>query len=310
MIASRKTGRDRVAAYITAYEDLSAVLRCVAAIRAQSVPVEQIFILDNSRSPLRLWPEEGLVVERYPENVGISGGLRRGLQWALARDFDFLWTFDQDSEPAPDCLGKLLQARDRRSDTIAILGPTAIDPRSNRIIEGAIFDRDRFVPRTPPDAREPYPCDAPITSGSLIALAAARRVPLPRADLFIDGVDMDYGMILKKAGFENLIVPDALLCHRFSLPISRRFLHRRVTLLQYSPLRHYYICRNHTFLALRYARGWQYLATGCVRRIQYMLHAMVAIALFDSETKLPKLRACLVGTFHGIRGKLGKVWLG
>jgi len=38
----------------------------------------------------------------------------------------------------------------------------------------------------------PYP-------GSLISIAAAK--PFPRADLFIDGVDLDYGMRLRQKAF-------------------------------------------------------------------------------------------------------------
>lgn len=301
----------RVAAYITAYEEPKAIETCVAAIQNQSILVEKIFILDNSRRHPISWPDgEKIWVEYRPENIGVSGGLRRGLEWAIEGGYDFLWAFDQDSVPAANCLERLLETYKSESKPecqIGIVGPTAIDPRTNWVIEGAVFARDAFLPRHPPSSTDPYECDAPITSGSLISLKAAQMISPPRADLFIDGIDMDYGLRLKLKGFRNLIVPDGILYHQFGNPIRGRFFQRDIFLQKYPPLRHYYICRNHTYLAIHYARGW-HRGSSVLRRLKYMAHTMILVGLYDPEPKSLKLWACLIGTFHGIVGKLGKVW--
>ena len=148
--------------------------------------------------------------------------------------------------------------------------------------------------------------DSPITSGSLIAVAAAKTISLPRADLFIDGVDLDYGLRLRQKGFHNLVVPQALMYHHFGNPIKHNFFNREVFVQKYSPLRHYYICRNHTYLETRYAKGW-YRITSCLFRIKYLLRTVAFILLYDKD-KVLKLWACLLGTFHGMKGKLGKTW--
>ncbi|WP_017715498.1 glycosyltransferase family 2 protein [Kamptonema formosum] len=301
----------RVAAYITAYEEPKAIETCVAAIQNQSILVENIFIVDNSRRHPITWQDRGKIwVEYRPENIGVSGGVRRGLEWAIEGGYDFLWAFDQDSVPAGNCLERLLQTYKSESKPecpIGIVGPTAIDPRTNWVIEGSVFERDAFLPRHPPSSTEPYECDAPITSGSLISLKAAKMTAPPRDDLFIDGIDMDYGLRLKLKGFRNLIVPDAILYHQFGNPIQGRFGKRDIFLQKYPPLRHYYICRNHTYLALHYARGW-HRASSILRRLKYMAHTMILVGMYDPEPKSLKLWACLLGTFHGIVGRLGKVW--
>jgi rhamnosyltransferase len=221
----------RVAAYITAYEQPKAIETCVAAIQNQSIKVEKIFILDNSRRHPISWADrEKIWVEYRPENIGVSGGLRRGLEWAIEKGYDFLWAFDQDSVPADNCLDMLLKTyklQYKQDCQIGIVGPTAIDPRTNWVIEGSVFQRDAFLPRHPPSSTEPYECDAPITSGSLISLKAAQMISPPRDDLFIDGIDMDYGLRLKLKGFRNLIVPDAILYHQFGNPIRGRFFSKR-----------------------------------------------------------------------------------
>ncbi|MDY6899721.1 MAG: glycosyltransferase family 2 protein, partial [Cyanobacteriota bacterium] len=128
-----------------------------------------------------------------------------------------------------------------------------------------------------------------------------------RADLFIDGIDMDYGLRLKQNGYHNLIVPQAILEHKFGNPVKVKFFKKESFFQKYSALRHYYICRNHTYLATRYAKGW-YTITSCYRRIKYMIHHILLILLHESEQKLLKIWACLKGTFDGFIGKLGKKW--
>jgi rhamnosyltransferase len=301
----------RIAAYITAYEDRAAIETCVTNILHQSLAVEHILVVDNSQKPVVRGNDFAKVsVFHHPENVGVGGGLCLGLQWAIATGYDLLWMFDQDSIPAADCLEKLLQVYQeyQKFHSIGIVAPTAVDPRNNTIIEGAYFDRDRFLPRHPPNSSLPYPCDAPITSGSLLNLQAASKISPPNADLFIDGVDMDYGWRLVQAGYRNFIVPQAILTHSFGNPIHRKLANCDIFLQKYPPLRHYYICRNHTYLAKHYAPGIWLSFLAILRRCKYALHTIILLWLFESDRKYLSIWACFVGTWHGIRGKLGKIW--
>lgn len=301
----------KVAAYITAYEDPEAVMLCVQAIRTQILPVQKIFIVDNSDQKSFLASAENIIVKYFPENRGVGEGLRLAVEWSIREKYDFLWTFDQDSIAQKDCLSKLLYvyaSLNKPNYLIGIVAPTAIDNRKNQIIEGAVFVRDRFIGYKASSQKEPYECDSPITSGSLISIAAAKTISPPRSDLFIDGVDLDYGLRLKQKGFHNLIVPSAVMQHSFGQPVKVKFFHTERVIQQYSALRHYYICRNHTYLDTRYAQGW-YRLTSCLRRLKYMLHSVVLILLYAPKGKIIRSWACLVGTFHGLKGKLGKTWL-
>lgn len=302
----------KVAAYITAYEDPKAVLQCVQAIKTQLVTVTTILIVDNSIKKSIdkfLIDVENVIVEFYPENIGISGGLNIAIKWAIEQEYDFLWAFDQDSVVEKDCLNKLLYhyyTINNHNYLIGIIAPTAIDLRNDQIVEGAVFVDDHFTGYKL-DTTQPYECDAPITSGSLISIAAAKTISPPLAELFIDGIDLDYGLRLVQQGFHNLIVPDAIMYHNFGNPIKTKFFYKELTVQKYSALRHYYICRNHTYLSNQYAKGW-YRLTSWMRRMKYMIHAIILILLYDSEHKLLKISACLMGTYHGLKGKLGKTW--
>jgi rhamnosyltransferase len=300
----------KIIAYITAYEDDQAVNNCIAAIKNQSITITDILIVDNSTTqPITISTQDNLKIEHHPENLGVSGGLNIALTWAIKHNYDFIWTFDQDSQPTSNCLEILLQAYQKISADnyqIGIIAPTAIDTKKE-VVQGAVFDRYYFIGGEHQQELEFYECDAPITSGSLINLAAAKTISPPRADLFIDGVDIDYGIRLKEQGFHNIIVPQAIMYHNFGTPMKVSFLNQQRYIQQYSALRHYYICRNHTYLETRYAKGW-YRLISLLWRIKYMVHTIFWISFYDAEGKLVKVWACLLGTYHGLIGKLGKLW--
>ena len=271
-------GSDRqafnVAAYITAYEDMTALNDCVSALRLQLYPIKQILIVDNSLQPLHLaeqhHAEAKIVTWHHPENVGIAGGMALAIAWAVQHGYDFLWTFDQDSAPTPGCLQALLEdyttcATDDYA--IGLMAPTAIDARTGQTVKPSLFLGDRFRGFEPVNQTKPYECDAPITSGALVSLKTVDRVKPPDVGLFIDGIDLDYGLRLRQAGFHNLVVPGAAMYHRFGVPFQVELFGRKKVFQLYSPLRYYYICRNHTYLELQHAKGW-YQLTCCLRRMK------------------------------------------
>lgn len=302
----------KVAAYITLYKDKQAASKCVQAIKSQSIPIDIVFVVDNSEQKL-LEPDNSasILIHHYPENIGIGQGLALALEWGTKEGYDFLWTFDQDSLPTNNCLEILLKTYNKFSledgNKIGIIAPTAIDHKTEKVIQGVIFLGGQFIGCKHNKNVDFYECDSPITSGSLISIAAAKTVDSPRAELFIDGIDLDYGLRLRQQGFHNLIVPTAIMYHNFGNPVKVKFCQREVIIHQYSALRNYYIARNHTYLETRYAQGL-YRLTSCGRRIKYLLRRILTIFLYDSEEKTLKIWACLLGTFHGFQGKLGKTW--
>lgn len=305
---------DRIAAYITAYEDATALNTCLLALSQQTYPLECVYVLDNSQQPLAIDPQVtdrlSLEVVHHPENIGIAAGIWWAVQQAQAAGAAFLWMFDQDSQPAPECLTHLMVAYGQLSSqrTIGIVAPHAIDARTGQTIEPAKFLGDRFEGYKAPHQTQPFICDAPITSGSLLWLATLKQVPPPDPKLFMDGVDLDYGLRLRRAGFDNFIVPSAQMVHRFGAPKVVGLWRQKRVIQTYSALRHYYICRNHTYLEVRHSQPQQQWACR-LRRIRFALRMGLRIILFEPGPKRKKLRACIIGTYNGLRGRLDQPWL-
>lgn len=304
--------KPKTTAYITCYQDERSSNRCIQAIESQSIQVSSIYIIDNSNQPLLLKSHHTqLIVHHYPANIGIGEGIVKALDWFIEQKYDFLWTFDQDSIPNTDCLEILLRTHHQLSQQddyqVGIVAPTPIDSRTNKVVTGATFSKYHFIGFNHNINVDFYECDAPITSGSLIPLSVAKSVAYPNSDLFIDGVDFDYGLRIKQKGFHNIIATKAIMYHNFGTPSQVKFMGQTIYVQQYSALRYYYICRNHTYLEM-YNSQVLYKPASVIQRLKSMLIKIIFIILYAHNNKAIKILACLKGTYHGFIGKLGKTW--
>lgn len=300
----------RTAAYITAYQDPVALNSCVQSLQNQHF-LQAIYLLDNSPQPLSVpLSIVPILHHHHPENIGIGHGLALAIDWAVQQRYHFLWLFDQDSQTTPDCLQKLIEIylqlqTDNRP--IGIIAPTPLTGNPPEPVLAAHHDRYRFIGQPHTSDRPYYSCIAPITSGSLLNLEAAKTIAPPHGELFIDGVDIDYGMRLHLAGYENYIVTTAILQHNFGTPHTISWFGKPKILQNYSALRHYYTCRNHTYLDIKYARGlWKIAAI--LFRLKYLSATLFWIIFFLPDQVVLKSWACLTGTYDGLRGRLGKNW--
>ena len=68
-------------------------------IRKLSQQIDFILVVDNSLKSSRfVLQQEGIEVVYNSENLGIGKALNFGLDYAIQHDFDWLFTFDQDSQ--------------------------------------------------------------------------------------------------------------------------------------------------------------------------------------------------------------------
>src|SRR2546425_269321 len=100
----------RILAHIHTFNDADIIDRTIAAIQAQTRPVDAILVVDNaSRDDTLQQPSvKHATVLRLAENTGTSGAVHSGMRFALEQGYDWIWVFDADSTPKPDALEKLL----------------------------------------------------------------------------------------------------------------------------------------------------------------------------------------------------------
>jgi rhamnopyranosyl-N-acetylglucosaminyl-diphospho-decaprenol beta-1,3/1,4-galactofuranosyltransferase len=180
----------RVVAVVVTYKRPE-VARCIRSLRAQTRPPDDILVVDNGgEASSALTDDPGLRIVETGENLGPAGGYAVGFAAAVDLGADKIWAMDDDSEPEPECLERLLS-----------FGDTAI-----------------LMPRqSKPSGWQGFP---PSWHGPLIDAGVIRTIGVPRADLFFWGEDTEFFRRAQLAGFELCPVPDARIMHHD--PAARR----------------------------------------------------------------------------------------
>ncbi|MCA2961131.1 MAG: glycosyltransferase [Silvanigrellales bacterium] len=319
----RPEGASRTLAMVTLYGDLGGLASLFESLQKQTESIAGIVVVDNSPSPHQEHVEALasqsrflLFYEHHPENLGISGALQIAFCLAAQQRFTHLWLFDQDSVPSFQAHAELKKVAGDPRVALACCLPL-VQP-DGAPLHGLEFRKFRFVrpqraplpsvdtPDESPYALEPYDCDATITSGTLVNLAALPWLALPWPALFIDGVDHAMCLEVRRAQFRVVVVPRAPMKHALGETriVQSRFRKLWLRLPHYSALRLYYICRNHTWLELQASQGfWKFFCL--LWRIKFLFWQCKMLS-HEQGGFFQKSAACLRGTWDGMRGRLGK----
>lgn len=227
-------------------------------------------------------------VVRNRENFGLAKGLNQGIQ--LAEKLGYLWllTMDQDSEAALDMVSELLKAHNtatRENMHVDLIGVNL----NYRGTKHFTFDRQcgglDYIKKMGIQ-----------TSGSLFSLSMYKRIGPFREDFFIDYIDTEYCLRLKRAGFQSIIACRAHMLH--SIGNTKKY---SVT-IHYNALRRYYRTRNGFTLLKEYAfkEPWW-----VIKKIGWALLGLPLIFLWE-KNRGQKIKNFFVGIKDSIQKKGGK----
>jgi rhamnosyltransferase len=198
-------------------------------------------------------------------------------------------TFDQDSVPAHDLVSRVASEWRTLSDLnrIGLIGVNFQSPSGKTLLPPGSGMADARVV---------------ITSGSLLNLDAWRQVGLFREDFFIDEVDHEYAIRLRRSGWRVKVTRQVLMTHAMGSPSGPRFGGWQPLLSHHSALRRYYMVRNRILLAREHLRfDPRFVVSQLVRS----LRESATVALFEPE-KTAKLLAMMRGVADGLRGRSGR----
>ena len=300
--------KDPIASITVTFNAQAVIAEHLRLLQGQTHRLSEIVVVDNASSDgtLAVLADEFplVTVLSLPTNVGVGGGYAAGLTYALGKSHQSIWTLDQDSKPEPDCLQELVAtAMNCRGNAQPI---ALFAPRSRNLATGldyAGFGWRNGVVTLPDDQRAAVQwVDIVISSGSLLSAQAVIAAGLPREDFFMDFVDFEYCLRLRRLGYGIGVVRKAVMWHAVGLPEKRRFLAIPWVWATHVPWREYYKIRNQTFTI------WHGQPTfrGKLYLIRKFLRHALAVVIFDPQ-KFRRLRFMFAGLRDGIRGKLGVV---
>lgn len=296
-----------VASITIAYNGEAHLRKHLDALLDQSHPIDEIIVVNNASTDgtnlLLSQCYSQVTLLNLPTNVGVGGGYAAGLDYALRnKQYDWIWLFDQDSIPKQDALERLLEAVDLlqgKSSELGIVAPLSIHSKTQRRYRGLLW-RNGWRPVPEYLMADVALVDAVISSGSLIRRTALEKVGRPRADFFIDYIDLEHCLRLRRSGFKIAVVRRSILEHALGDPKIVKVPGSTRVWADHVPWREYYKARNEVFTVWSFYPDWR-SKLSVIRR--FARHAL-GILLFGKE-KLECLKMMYLGIIDGCTGKLG-----
>ncbi|WP_315098669.1 glycosyltransferase family 2 protein [uncultured Cellulomonas sp.] len=307
-MTSAPDGPVRVVAVVVTYApDVPTTAGLLTALAAQ---VDEVVVVDNGSDPA---VRDGLAahVERdgglfvaLPENVGIGGAQNVGSDRAREAGATHVLFSDQDSLPAPDMVAQLLAglARARaRGDRTGAVGPLPVDDRDETAT--LLFEPRRWGPRRAPVPDDPealVPVAFLLASGCLVPVEVLDEVGPMRAEWFIDHVDLEWGLRVRRAGYALFGVVGARLGHQLGDRLARVPGRTREVHI-HSPLRNYYMARNTLLLVRSGLMPWAWRVGYVAWIVKYSAYYVLAVSPRGS-----RLRQLVAGLRDGVLGRTGR----
>lgn len=228
------------------------------------------------------------------DNVGIAAAQNIGISAALEGGADAVLLSDQDSIIPAGMVDTLMG---HLGHGVGAVGPVPVEGT-----DVLVYTDHRWGPK-----RAPLPSGARevevsflLASGCLIPRRVLEDVGLMNAALFIDHVDLEWGMRTRRAGYRLVAVPATVLEHSLgdsvvTVPGRSQVVHI------HSPIRNYYLIRN-TLALIRtdlLPLPWR------VRYVYWIIRFAVFNLLIDPDRRV-RARYVARGFLDGLRGRMGR----
>jgi rhamnosyltransferase len=238
---------------VTLFPDVTHLHSLVKNLQNQ---VEQVIIVDNSGGGCLAMEFKGLSFVEVlinEENLGVAVAHNQGIQWAGERSFSHVFLLDQDSLTETGMVDTLLSAEKQLlflGMQVAAVGPVVLDSKS-RVAEPLIKVEGLRVKRQQCSQLLVDYCEVAylISSGCLIRLEILSEIGLMDEGLFIDLVDVEWGLRCRRKGFVQYVCCTVQLSHTIG---AKEDIASGYTITKHSPLRLYYQYRNFLLIARRY----------------------------------------------------------
>jgi len=228
---------ERVAAIVVTYNRKELLGECVVGLLNQTRRPDEIIVVNNKSTDGT--PE--FMATRFPtvttlnqeQNLGGAGGFAEGLRQGFERGYDWIWVMDDDAEPAPDTLEKLLAAASKVGRQDVALCPLIVNKLQDQpqlfhhkrldkyLVEHAI-SRDELK-------KEIVPIDGSAFVGPMFHRSVVEQLGYPITEYFIWCDDLEYTYRLQSLG-GLFLVPGAVIWHKdkpSAIHPSKRFYGQR-----------------------------------------------------------------------------------
>ena len=226
------------------------------------------------------------------ENLGMARALNELCKKAISNGYDYIITMDQDSIFNTSDISNLINyISSNRLDNIGIIAP-----RVHYLNKKSKVDKGNTTKKEMEQKIEFV--DWVITSGSAINLNTFNMTKGFDEKYFIDRVDYDYCMELKKVAKKIILVNNSFLYQQLGEGTQNYF---GFLYSEHSALRNYYTFRNRLYYADKFMKGFRKVIYKFIGSIRHLL----LIIIFD-KNKYKKLKMIKRAFFDYTHGKMYK----
>lgn len=273
-----------IMAVVVSYNGIATIQDTVRALVGQ---VGHVYVVDNGSSEetknilTRLEKKKHISAIYLADNFGIGVALNIGIEAARERGYRWLLTMDQDSL-ADEHMVDAYCAAINQDPNVVCLSPTIVERRSSTTNE--------------PVWRVTYA----ITSGNLVRTDVFGEIGGYDEGFFIDCIDFDFSLRLRRAGHNIFRVSDARMSHQLGLSSS---VPRSIATVysRHAPMRRYYMARNHLFLLERYLLSFPWF-TAKLTLLQALSFVLVLVL---ENNRVANARYMICGMRDYLRRKKG-----
>lgn len=249
--------------------------------------IDVLYVMDNSReeNKTRLPKSSKIKYIFNNGNLGIATPLNKAANMALKEGYKWLLTMDQDTKFQEGVVDEI-KGRIARTDCskIGIVTPW--------------HDTKLKVKKT--GEQIDYPLDV-MTSGNFVNLDIHKKIGGFKEFLFIDGVDIEYCLNLRKNGYKIMRFNDLEIEHNLGNIFYRKFLGKDLLITNHTAMRRYYQCRNYHYIKDMYYDDFKDFCKVLVK----VKATILGIILYEDD-KLNKIKAFYKGYRDYKLGRKGK----
>jgi rhamnosyltransferase len=281
---SAATSRARTVAVMTAFNPDNSLIAVAESVVAQC---QRLIIVDNTPPGKKgaldvIGERDGVTILRSSHNVGLAAALTRGI--SQSGDAEFVFLLDQDSAPPASMVESLTGLLDADRSRGAA-GPAPWDENAHRYLD----------PRT---SARPQVAEMPviITSAMLLRRTAYNSTKGMREDFFVDCVDQDLCLQIRREGWSIVQDKSLLLPHSLGEATwhGRGWLRLRAT--HHPTWRLYWIARNGIMLSVENA---PFDPRWALTNMLILGYWFLTVALFEPP-RLARLGALTRGSIDGL----------
>lgn len=232
--------------------------------------VDKLYIVDNSEKENAFENNKKIHYVFNGENLGIAKALNIGADLALKEKYDWLLTMDQDTSFKNDDVKKIFEyIKNNDMKNIGIVSPW----------------HDTKLHIQKPKEEIDYPIDV-MTSGNFLNLKILKKIGGFKDEYFIDGVDIEYCLRLKKYNYKVMRLNKFSIKHNLGNISYKHFLKKELLCLNHNYLRVYYRVRNYNYIKQEYH---DIAPEFC--NILVKIKALVWCIIFYENDKIRKLKS-------------------